>query len=168
MSYCWMVQLAPGDAAFHDRVTLLLVLLGDASPVGMLGSMLQLPAASVVTDSGPLWADAFPALSRARTRKVNAVFAARPETVNLVPVGEPTIELPWNTSYPATPLPPALSVEAFHDSDTLVLVFDGDDRPAGTLGAVVSPPPPPQVPISCHQPQAGQKFGGTFACWTSA
>src|SRR5437868_14695094 len=66
MSYCWMVQLAPGDAAFQDSVTLLLVLLGDVSPVGMLGSMLQLPAGSVVTDSAPLCADALPALSRAR------------------------------------------------------------------------------------------------------
>src|ERR1043165_3412006 len=31
ISYCWMVQLAPGDAAFHDSDTLLLVLLVDAS-----------------------------------------------------------------------------------------------------------------------------------------
>src|SRR5690348_14517776 len=110
MSYCWMVQLAPGDAAFHDSVTVLLVLAGEPSPVGMLGSMLQLPAGAVVTDSAPLWAEALPALSRARTRKVNAVFAARPLAVKLVPVGEPTIEPFWNTSYPATPLPPALSV----------------------------------------------------------
>jgi hypothetical protein len=166
MSYCWTVQLAPGDAAFQDSVTLLLVLLVDARPVGMLGSRLQLPAGSVVTDSGPLWAEALPALSRARTRKLNAVFAARPVAVKLVAVGEPTMVPFWNTSYPATPLPPELSVEAFHDSDTLVLVFDGDDRAAGTLGAVVSPAP--QVPMNCHQPQAGQKFGGTFACWTIA
>jgi hypothetical protein len=165
MSYCWTVQLAPGDAAFHDSVTLLLVLLVDASPVGTLGSMLQLPAGSVVTDSGALWAEALPALSRARTRNVNVVFAASPLAVKLVPVGEPTIAPFWNTSYPATPLPPGLSVEAVHASDTLVLVLD-DDRPAGTLGAVVSLAP--QVPTSCHQPQLGQKFGGTFACWTIA
>src|SRR2546423_661866 len=82
-----MVQLAPGDAAFHDSVTLLLVLLGDVSPVGMLGSMLQLPAGSVVTDSAALWAEALPALSRARTRKLNDVFAARPVAGKLVPVG---------------------------------------------------------------------------------
>jgi hypothetical protein len=129
--------------------------------------MLQLPAESVVTDSGPLWAEALPALSRARTRKVNVVFAARPVAVKLVPVGEPTIVPSRNTSYPATPLPPGLSVDAFHDSATLVLVFDGDASPAGALGAVVSPPPP-QVPTNCHQPQLGQKFGGTFACWTIA
>jgi hypothetical protein len=49
-----------------------------------------------------------------------------------------------------------LSVEAFQARETLVEVLEGELRPVGTLGAVVSVPPVPQVPSSLHQPQDGQ------------
>src|SRR5262245_2889003 len=63
----WTVQLAPGVEAFQARLTLLLVLEGDVRPVGTLGSVVHAAAGFVVTESGELWAEALPALSRART-----------------------------------------------------------------------------------------------------
>ena len=93
------VQLAPGLEAFHDRLTLLLVLLGEVSPVGTLGRTLQVPpAALVVTESAALCAETLPALSRALTVKEYVVLAARPVTVKLVAVGEPTLVPLRNTS----------------------------------------------------------------------
>src|SRR6266581_1955991 len=116
-------------------------MIGDAAPglTSMYGQnrRLAFPAGSVVTETMLLCPEA-PNWFTARTRNAKVVLAASPVAVKLVPVGEPTIVPFWNTSYPATPLPPGLSVEALHDSETLVLVFDGDDRPAGTLGAVAS------------------------------
>jgi hypothetical protein len=40
--YC-TVQFAPGVEAFHDRLTLLLLLEGELRPVGTLGRVLQVP-----------------------------------------------------------------------------------------------------------------------------
>src|SRR5678816_796719 len=77
----WTVQLAPGVEGFQRRSMHVLVWLGDVSPVGTLGSTEQPALASVRTLSAALWAEALPALARARTRKENAVFGVSPVLV---------------------------------------------------------------------------------------
>ncbi len=53
--YCTL-QFAPGGEAFQLRVTLLVVWLGEASPAGTLGSVLQ-AADSVLTERAALCAE---------------------------------------------------------------------------------------------------------------
>src|SRR5262245_54192888 len=66
--YC-TVQLAPGVEAFQRRSMQVLDCVGEVSPPGTLGSVAHAAFGVVRTLRAALWADALPALSRARTRK---------------------------------------------------------------------------------------------------
>src|SRR2546429_545307 len=100
------------------------------------------PPPLVVAWAALLGAERLPARSRARTVNVNVVLAARLPTVAVVVVSsvEATGVAPpfWYTSYPASPTPPALSVDAFHASVTVLPVCPVECRLPGTLGGVLS------------------------------
>src|SRR5437764_1595820 len=100
------------------------------------------PPFFVLTVTGADCADALFARSRARTRNVNDVFAARLPTVAVVVLASVLatgVVAPfWNTSYPARPIPPVLSFEAFHTRVTVLFVCAVECRLAGTLGGVLS------------------------------
>lgn len=95
-----------------------------------------LPPVGVVTVIGALAADTFPARSRARTEYLYAVFAVSPVSLYCVLAVVATAVPSRSTSYPLTPM---LSVEAIQLRPTEVAVAPVLFRPAGTVGAWVSP-----------------------------
>src|SRR6059058_5653102 len=119
----------------------------NASPHGMslsvaivLTAPIPPPPALVFTVTALLGADWLPARSRARTVNVKLVLAARLPTVAPGVSVDAIGVLPpfWNTSYPARPTPPALSVEAFQASVIVDEVCAVECRLPGTLGGVLS------------------------------
>src|SRR2546423_576827 len=98
------------------------------------------PPALVFAVTALLGADWFPARSRARTGNVKVGFAGRLPTVAPGVSVDATGVLPpsWYTSYPARPMPPVLSVEAFQAGVTVEAVCAVECRLPGTLGGVLS------------------------------
>src|SRR2546429_3665120 len=118
-----------------------------ARPHGMSWSVVRVvpapippPPALVFAVTALLGADWLPARSRARTVNVKLVLAERLPTVAPGVSVDATGVLPpfWNTSYPARPIPPALSVDAFQASVTVDAVCPVECRLPGTLGGVLS------------------------------
>src|SRR5256714_4755943 len=119
----------------------------NARPHGMSLSVVTVvtapippPPALVFAVTALLGADWLPARSRARTVNVKLVFAERLPTVAPGVSVDATGVLPpsWYTSYPARPMPPVLSVEAFQASVTVEAVCAVECRLPGTLGGVLS------------------------------
>src|SRR2546423_14498398 len=100
------------------------------------------PPALVLAVAVLLGLETLPARSCARTWKVYVVLAFRFPTlaVRVLASVEATGVFPpfWKTSYPPSPIPPALSVEAFQTSVIVLAVCAVLCRPGGALGGVWS------------------------------